>query len=216
MTLTDQEKTAFTALTKIMDPATSNQVREILAKQDPQQSKRVFLQFLQPGVGVPEDYLKDAERNLRGLLGRAGFTVPKSQTFSNISLSGSQVRYFYSDDSGLADKIATLLSDAGVPHVVARPVSGYENVPHGQLEIWFAPDALTDPGTVSTDDFYLRSTPELMTNNKLVYVPAGQTVQRQICPYGKTKVGGQTGRWCRMYYNGQLGWALDVWLAYTD
>lgn len=60
----------------------------------------------------------------------------------------------------------------------------------------------------------LRSEPNSDTGYRILQIPHGATVKILGCQGFTEKVGGRTGRWCRINYDGYTGWAFDGWLVY--
>lgn len=60
----------------------------------------------------------------------------------------------------------------------------------------------------------LRSDPNSETGYRIVQIPHGATVRILGCQGFTQNVGGRTGRWCRIDYDGYTGWAFDGWLVY--
>ncbi len=213
--LPDDVKAAFSELaSRVMDPESASQIREILKKQQELQDPRAFLHFLDPRQ-------KDAEPYIKQIFGGVNLKIAKSETFDNIRLVNTQVRYFHDTDRDRATQVAELLQKAGLPRVRAKFIPGYENrdIPMQQLEVWFAPDAMSVRAKVATSEgsfLWLRRTPEVKKDNLIVEMPTGQTVERQICPSETITIDSRTGRWCRVSYNNQTGWAFDGWLEYQD
>lgn len=59
----------------------------------------------------------------------------------------------------------------------------------------------------------MRTQPNSETGERIMKIPTGAQVAVGEClPYGKS--GKINGRWCRVAYNGQTGWAFDAYLVY--
>ena len=56
----------------------------------------------------------------------------------------------------------------------------------------------------------LRSSPNHRTGKLLAKIPHGYQLELNSCR-SKTKIGKNTGRWCRTSYKGTLGWVFDAW-----
>jgi hypothetical protein len=57
----------------------------------------------------------------------------------------------------------------------------------------------------------LRNAPNSETGEQLAKIPHGASVTVLGCPK-PSNVGKMSGRWCRVIYNGQTGWAFDAFL----
>lgn len=60
----------------------------------------------------------------------------------------------------------------------------------------------------------LRSEPNSEIGYRIVQIPHGEYVRILGCQNFSQRVGGRTGRWCRVNYDGFVGWAFDGWLNY--
>jgi len=60
----------------------------------------------------------------------------------------------------------------------------------------------------------LRSEPSSDIGYRIVQIPHGEYVRILGCQNFSERVGGRTGRWCRVNYDGFVGWAFDGWLSY--
>jgi hypothetical protein len=60
----------------------------------------------------------------------------------------------------------------------------------------------------------LRSEPNAETGYRILKIPHGASVRVLGCRNYSERVGGRTGRWCRVSYAGYAGWAFDGWLVY--
>ncbi len=59
----------------------------------------------------------------------------------------------------------------------------------------------------------LRSEPNSETGERIAKIPHGATVTVLGCPK-PSNVGKIAGRWCRVVYNGQSGWAFDAFMTF--
>jgi len=59
----------------------------------------------------------------------------------------------------------------------------------------------------------LRSAPNTKTGVQILQIPHGANVSVIGCQ-GSTTIGSKRGRWCRVNYAGQSGWAYDAFLIY--
>jgi hypothetical protein len=68
----------------------------------------------------------------------------------------------------------------------------------------------------SPNDGYLamRSEPNTETGYRVLTIPHGADVRVLGCLEYSERVGGRTGRWCRVSYAGNTGWVFDGWLVY--
>ena len=57
----------------------------------------------------------------------------------------------------------------------------------------------------------LRTQPSAETGDRILQIPHGSTITVNAC---LPKVAGKKGRWCRVDYNGNSGWAFDGFLIY--
>jgi hypothetical protein len=82
------------------------------------------------------------------------------------------------------------------------------------------PNSPTTPKTSATvaranspnDGFLaLRTEPSTVTGDRILQIPHGAEVKVLGC---QAAVKGKKGRWCRVDYNGNLGWANDGWMTY--
>ena len=60
----------------------------------------------------------------------------------------------------------------------------------------------------------LRSEPNHERGERLAKIPHGASIQVIGCQDYSTTIAGRRGRWCRVNYGGQHGWAFDAWLSY--
>lgn len=60
----------------------------------------------------------------------------------------------------------------------------------------------------------LRSEPDAEYGNRIAKIPHGATVEINNCERSKVTIGGRTGRWCQVTYNGQTGYVFDAFLIY--
>lgn len=60
----------------------------------------------------------------------------------------------------------------------------------------------------------LRTEPSSNYGDRILQIPHGATVKILGCQGYRENVGGRTGRWCRISYEGYTGWAFDGWLVY--
>jgi hypothetical protein len=60
----------------------------------------------------------------------------------------------------------------------------------------------------------LRSEPDADYGDRIAKIPHGATVEINNCERSKVTIGGRTGRWCQITYNGQTGYVFDAWLIY--
>lgn len=60
----------------------------------------------------------------------------------------------------------------------------------------------------------LRTEPSSNYGDRILQIPHGATVKILGCQGIRENVGGRTGRWCRISYQGYVGWAFDGWLVY--
>ena len=58
----------------------------------------------------------------------------------------------------------------------------------------------------------LRSLPNHKTGARLAKIPHGTNIKIEGCQKNRVKIGGKTGRWCRVTYGGRKGWVFDAWL----
>lgn len=58
----------------------------------------------------------------------------------------------------------------------------------------------------------LRDRPSAKTGNRLAKIPHGDIVVMESCQDNTETIGGRTGRWCRIRWEGKTGWVFDVWL----
>ncbi|REJ76385.1 MAG: hypothetical protein DWQ47_12320 [Acidobacteria bacterium] len=58
----------------------------------------------------------------------------------------------------------------------------------------------------------LRDQPSAKVGRRLAKIPHGEVVDLGACQDRTETIGGRTGRWCRVRWNGLWGWAFDVWL----
>lgn len=79
----------------------------------------------------------------------------------------------------------------------------------------------SDPGVVtarvnSPNDGFLamRNIPDSEYGTRLAKIPHGATVTLNNCEKVKVTIGGRSGRWCQVEYQGQTGWVFDAWLQY--
>jgi hypothetical protein len=59
----------------------------------------------------------------------------------------------------------------------------------------------------------LRSQPN-SSSNLIVKIPHGNAVTVENCNRNKVTIGGRTGRWCLISWNGYQGYVFDAWLIY--
>lgn len=57
----------------------------------------------------------------------------------------------------------------------------------------------------------LRTYPSAATGDRILQIPHGASVTVMAC---LPKAAGKKGRWCRVDYNGNIGWAFDGFLIY--
>ena len=60
----------------------------------------------------------------------------------------------------------------------------------------------------------LRSDPSLNVGYRILQIPHGASVRVLSCQGVSQNLGGRSGRWCRVSYAGNTGWAFDGWLVY--
>ena len=74
---------------------------------------------------------------------------------------------------------------------------------------------LTTARANSPDDGFLalRSEPNSETGYRIAKIPHGATVTVLNCPK-PSNVGKMAGRWCRIIYDGQSGWAFDAFMTF--
>jgi hypothetical protein len=79
----------------------------------------------------------------------------------------------------------------------------------------------SEPGVVtarvnSPNDGFLamRNIPDSEYGTRLAKIPHGATVTLNNCEKEKVTIGGRSGRWCQVEYQGQTGWVFDAWLEY--
>ncbi|QQS40148.1 MAG: SH3 domain-containing protein [Acidobacteriota bacterium] len=59
----------------------------------------------------------------------------------------------------------------------------------------------------------LRDRPSASAGNRLAKIPHGDIVVMEGCQSNTQTIGGRTGRWCRVRWEGKTGWVFDVWLT---
>lgn len=59
----------------------------------------------------------------------------------------------------------------------------------------------------------LRDRPSASTGERLAKIPHGDIVVMESCQANTQTIGGRTGRWCRVRWEGRTGWVFDVWLT---
>lgn len=113
-----------------------------------------------------------------------------------------------SDDEDLKKKVENL----------EKQLEAQKNQTPATLPTPFPTQTTTTPTTRQTaranspnDGFLaLRSEPTTETGYRITKIPHGASVTVLGCPNpGKTK-----GRWCRVIYNGQQGWAFDAYMIF--
>lgn len=60
----------------------------------------------------------------------------------------------------------------------------------------------------------LRSEPSSNYGDRILQIPHGAVVKVLGCQGFRVNIGGRSGRWCRISYEGYTGWAFDGWLIY--
>ncbi|HTK26984.1 MAG TPA: SH3 domain-containing protein [Pyrinomonadaceae bacterium] len=60
----------------------------------------------------------------------------------------------------------------------------------------------------------LRSEPDAEYGERIAKIPHGATVELNNCERSKVTIGGRTGRWCQVTYQGQTGYVFDAFLIY--
>lgn len=78
-------------------------------------------------------------------------------------------------------------------------------------------DEFTAKGIVDSpgDGFLaLRTTPDAERGIRIAKIPHGAEVKIMNCEKNAVVVGGRSGRWCQVEYNGTNGWVFDAWLEY--
>jgi hypothetical protein len=60
----------------------------------------------------------------------------------------------------------------------------------------------------------LRNRPNAEHGERIARIPHGAEVEILNCEKTAVTIGGRSGRWCQVDYNGQTGWVFDGWLAY--
>lgn len=60
----------------------------------------------------------------------------------------------------------------------------------------------------------LRDAPDAETGTRIAKIPHGAVVNLENCEKQQTTIGGRTGRWCMVTYDGETGWVFDAWLQY--
>lgn len=60
----------------------------------------------------------------------------------------------------------------------------------------------------------LRSEPDHKRGDRLAKIPHGANIQILGCQDNAATIAGRRGRWCRVSYAGQYGWAFDAWMNY--
>jgi len=60
----------------------------------------------------------------------------------------------------------------------------------------------------------MRSDPSSEVGYRILQIPHGSIVRILGCQGFTQRVGGRNGRWCRVSYEGYIGWAFDGWLVY--
>lgn len=60
----------------------------------------------------------------------------------------------------------------------------------------------------------LRSQPDADRGERIAKIPHGAEVEIQNCEKNAVTIGGRTGRWCQVDYDGLTGWVFDAWLEY--
>ncbi|QQS33814.1 MAG: SH3 domain-containing protein [Acidobacteriota bacterium] len=60
----------------------------------------------------------------------------------------------------------------------------------------------------------LRSDPSADVGYRILQIPHGAEVRVISCQDRSIRIGGRSGRWCRVRYDGTTGWAFDGWLVY--
>ncbi|MCO6511271.1 MAG: SH3 domain-containing protein [Aridibacter famidurans] len=59
----------------------------------------------------------------------------------------------------------------------------------------------------------LRDRPSASSGERLAKIPHGDIVVMESCQSNTQTIGGRTGRWCRVRWEGRTGWVFDVWLT---
>jgi Bacterial SH3 domain len=74
------------------------------------------------------------------------------------------------------------------------------------------PTSVTAKANSPNDGFLaLRSAPSSETGERILQIPHGSQLTVLGC---QASIKGKKGRWCRVDYNGNLGWANDGWMTY--
>ncbi|MBX7170546.1 MAG: SH3 domain-containing protein [Pyrinomonadaceae bacterium] len=60
----------------------------------------------------------------------------------------------------------------------------------------------------------LRTDPSSDYGDRILQIPHGATVKVLGCQGFRVNIGGRSGRWCRVSYDGYTGWVFDGWLIY--
>lgn len=60
----------------------------------------------------------------------------------------------------------------------------------------------------------LRDEPDADYGARLAKIPHGTVVTLEDCQRNRVTVGGRSGRWCMVTYEGTTGWVFDAWLDY--
>jgi hypothetical protein len=60
----------------------------------------------------------------------------------------------------------------------------------------------------------LRDKPDADYGTRLAKIPHGTVVTLEDCQRQRVNVGGRSGRWCMVTYEGTTGWVFDAWLDY--
>jgi len=79
----------------------------------------------------------------------------------------------------------------------------------------------TSPGTVTArvnspnDGFLaLRAQPDADRGERIAKIPHGDVITIENCDRNKVTIGGRSGRWCLVSWNGYEGYVFDAWVIY--
>ena len=135
--------------------------------------------------------------------------------------------YYYGTATSVSDKTPTPVPVTPTPSVDREKERLSEEIANIQKRLdeqkKNASPSDDDPGdnsviaTVNSpnDGFLaLRTEPDADRGTRLAKIPHGHTVEIMNCEKQAVTIGGRSGRWCLVEYNGQTGWVFDGFLDY--
>ncbi len=130
-------------------------------------------------------------------------------TPSTTAPTASQTPASNDENDKLKDKVEELEKKIADQEKQKNQVSNRQNVP-------IIKNSTASARVNSPNDGFLalRSEPNSETGYRILQIPHGAVVKVTGCQDFRQNIGGRSGRWCRVSYDGYTGWVFDGWLLY--